>query len=324
MTDTFNAAVTDTASGILGKHRSVKKPWVTAEILDLCDKRRELKKKKNKNDAEGTTESRTVNQQIKKGMKKAKEDWIVEPCENIEDSLKKNTKRAYHLVKDLTSTKQERTKNIQDKSDTCLTENEDVLKRWTKYCSELYNYRATGDPEVLNVPPAINNDNHPILREEVEAAIKTLKKEKSAGVDNIPAEMIQAGGEDMISVLPSICNRIWQTGEWPTQWTQSLVITLPKKGHLQLCHNYRTISLISHPSKVMLKILLNRLKPEAEKIIAEEQAGFRPGRSTTEQIFNLRILCVRDTFNTNKIFTTSSLTSRRRSTGCGMKHSGPL
>ena len=100
---------------------------------------------------------RTVNRQIKKGMKKAKEDWIGEQCENIEDSLKKNnSKRAYHLVKDLTSTKQERTKTIQNKSGTCLTENEDVLKRWTEYCSELYNYRATGDPEVLNVPPATN------------------------------------------------------------------------------------------------------------------------------------------------------------------------
>ncbi|WP_295513888.1 reverse transcriptase family protein, partial [Thiolapillus sp.] len=74
-------------------------------------------------------------------------------------------------------------------------------------------------------------------------------------------------------------------------WTQSLVVTLPKKGNLQQCQNYRTISLISHPSKVMLKIILNRLKPQAEKIIAEEQAGFRAERSTTEQIFNLRILC---------------------------------
>ena len=76
-------------------------------------------------------------------------------------------------------------------------------------------------------------------------------------------------------------------------WTQSIVITLLKNGNLQLCQNYRTISRISHPSKVMLKIILNRLKPEVEKIIAEEQAGIRPGRNTTEQIFNLRILCER-------------------------------
>ena len=73
-------------------------------------------------------------------------------------------------------------------------------------------------------------------------------------------------------------------------WTQSLVITLPKKGNLQQCQNYRTINLISHPSKVMLKIILNRLKPKAE-IVAEEQAGFRAGMSTTEQIFILRIIC---------------------------------
>ena len=87
----------------------------------------------------------------------------------------------------------------------------------------------------------------------MEAAVKALKMGKSAGMDNIPAELIQAGGEATIDILT--CNKIWRTGEWPTTWTQSLVITLPKKGNLQLCQNYRTISLISHPSKVMLIIL---------------------------------------------------------------------
>ena len=113
---------------------------------------------------------------------------------------------------------------------------------------------------------------------------------KSAGVDTIPAELVQAGEESMIDILTTVCNKIWKTGELPTTWTQSLVITLPKKGNLQLCQNYRTISLISHSSKVVLKIILNRLQPQAEKIIVKEQAGFRAGRSTTEQIFNLRIL----------------------------------
>ena len=130
----------------------------------------------------------------------------------------------------------------------------------------------------------------PILRREVEAAVQSLKRGKSAGVDNIPAELVQAGGEDVITALTTICNKIWLTGEWPTPWTQSFVITLPKEGNMQQFQNYRTISLISHPSKAMLKIILNRLKLQTVKIIAEEQAGFRAERSTTEQSFSQRIL----------------------------------
>ena len=95
----------------------------------------------------------------------------------------------------------------------------------------------------------------------------------------------------MIDVLTEICNRILRAGEWHTPWTQSLIINLPKKGNLQLWQNYRTISLISYSRKVMLKVILNRVKLQAEEMSAKEQAGFRAGRSTTEQIFNLRTLC---------------------------------
>ena len=142
----------------------------------------------------------------------------------------------------------------------------------------------------LNCRQTDTEDDHPNLHREVEGAVQSLEKGKSTGVNNIPAELVQAGGEDVITTLTTICNKIWQTEEWPIPWNKSLVITLPKKGNLQQCQNYRTISLISHPSKVMLKIILNRLKPQVEKIINEEQAVFKAGKSTTEQIFNLRIL----------------------------------
>ena len=267
-----------------GKERRRKKPWVTKDVLDLCDERRDLKKKRY--EAEGAKEYREANRRIQKAVKKAKEDWIGAQCEEIETCLNKNnSKRAYQLVKDLTSEKQGRSSAIQDKSGKCLTEEKEILSRWTEYCSELYNFESCGYNTVLDCSQPPEEDLQPILREEVEIAVASLKKGKSAGVDNIPAELVQAGGETMIDVLTEICNRIWRTGEWPTPWTQSLIITLPKKGNLQLCQNYRTISLISHSSKVMLKVILNRLKPQAEKIIAEEQAGFRAGRSTTEQIF---------------------------------------
>ena len=72
---------------------------------------------------------------------------------------------------------------------------------------------TTGDPKVLDVPHSISNDSYPILQEEVEAAVKSLKKGKWAGVENIPEELVKAGGEAMIDMLLIICNKIWQTGE---------------------------------------------------------------------------------------------------------------
>ena len=150
-------------------------------------------------------------------MRKAKETWIEEQCQGIEENLQKNnSKKAHQLVKELTSSKHGRITTIQDKAGKCLTEEKGMLKRWTEYCSELYTHTKTGDHKVLNVPPPINNDSYPILQEEVEASVKSLKKGKSAGVDSIPSELVQAGGEAMIDKLLAICNRIWQTGEWPT------------------------------------------------------------------------------------------------------------
>ena len=153
-------------------------------------------------------------------MKKAKENWIGKQCREIKENLRKNNiKRAYQLVKDLTTVKQRKATTVQDRSEKCLTEERQILNRWTEYCSELYNYEANGDPSVLNCPQTDTEDDHPILRREVEAAVQSLKKGKSGGVDNILAELVQAGGEDVITALTTICNKIRQTGEWPTPWT---------------------------------------------------------------------------------------------------------
>ena len=128
------------------------------------------------------------------------------------------------------------------------------------------------------------------LRSEIEMAVKKLKNGKAAGFGNIQAELLKRGGDDVIEALHKICDSVWQSGVWPLQWTRSLIIPLPKKGDLRKCNNYRTISLISHPGKVLLTVINNRLKSRAEGILAEEQAGFRSGRSTVEQITNVRIL----------------------------------
>ena len=124
-------------------------------------------------------------------MKKAKEDWIREQCSEIEENLRKNnSKRAYKLVKDLTTVKQGKATTVQDCSGKCLTEERQILNQWTEYCSEPYNYKANEDPSVINCTQTDTEDDYPILRKEVEAAVQSLKKGKSAGVHNIPAELV--------------------------------------------------------------------------------------------------------------------------------------
>ena len=124
----------------------------------------------------------------------------------------------------------------------------------------------------------------PVLREEVAAVVRNLKAGKSPGVDKISSELLQDRGDSPTTVLAAIRQKIWETTELPKEWTQSLVIPLPKKGNLRQRQNYRTISSISHPSKIMLRFILNRLKAKAEELLTEEPAGFRPSRSTVEQI----------------------------------------
>ena len=292
ITESFNSAVEEIASEVLGKPRKKKKPWITDEILDLCDKRRELKPKRFDSDENKTNYSK-INRTIRKEMAKAEEQWIVEQCETIESEFKKgNSKEAYDTIKKITKIEQPRTSVIEDKEGNVITESSAVLDRWTEYCRELYNHKLNVNKEDLG--ETNKRENNPIetqiLRDEVEEAVKKMKNGKSPGVDNIPGELIKNGGKAMIDALTVICQRIWTTKEWPNKWTQSIMIPLPKKGNLKKCQNYRTISLISHASKVMLRIIMNRLKTKAEEILSEEQAGFRPGRSTVEQIFNIRIL----------------------------------
>ena len=81
---------------------------------------------------------------------------------------------------------------------------------------------------------------------------------------------------------------IWKKEEWPKDWCRAVFIPLPKKGNLKDCANYRTISLISHASKVLLKIIINRMKRKLDQEISSTQAGFREGRGTRDQIVNIR------------------------------------
>ena len=91
-------------------------------------------------------------------------------------------------------------------------------------------------------------------------ALGSITMNKATGVDGIPVELFQILKDDAVKVPHSICQQIWKTQQWPQDWKRSVFILIPKKGNAKECSNYRTIALISHTSKVILKILQARLQ----------------------------------------------------------------
>ena len=126
-----------------------------------------------------------------------------------------------------------------------------------------------------------------ILECEVNWALENITTNKASGRDGIPIELFQILKDDAVKVLHSICQQIWKTQQWPQDWKRSVFIPIPKKGNAKEYSNYRTIALISHASKVMLKILQARLRQYVNHEIPDVQAGFRKGRGTRDQIPNI-------------------------------------
>ena len=121
----------------------------------------------------------------------------------------------------------------------------------------------------------------------VKWALGSITTNKANGGDGIPAELFQILKDDAVKVLHSICQQIWKTQQWPQDWKKSVFIPIPKKGNAKKCSNYHTIALISHASKVMLKILQARLQQYMSHELPDVQAGFRKGRETRDPFANI-------------------------------------
>ena len=147
--------------------------------------------------------------------------------------------------------------SIKDQNGMDLREAEDIKKRWQENTEELYK-KDLHDPD--NHDGVITHLEPDILACEVKWALESITTNKARGGDGIPFELFQILEDDAVKVLHSICQHIWKTQQWPQDWKRSVFISIPKKGNAKECSNYCTIALISHASKVMLKILQARLQ----------------------------------------------------------------
>ena len=159
-----------------------------------------------------------------------------------------------------------------------------ILRRGGKNTQELQK-KGLNDPDNHN--GVITHLEPDILECEVKWALGSITIKKASGDDKIPAELLKILKDDAVKVLHSICQEIWKTQQRPQDWKRSVFIPIPKKGNAKECSKQHTIALISHASKVMLKILQARLQQYVNHELPDVQAGFRKGRGTRDQIANI-------------------------------------
>ena len=140
---------------------------------------------------------------------------------------------------------------------------------------------------LLYIDGAITHPEPNILECKVKWALGSITTNRASGDDGIPVELFQILKADAVKVLHSTCQKIWKTQQWPQDWKMSVFIAIPKEGNANKYSNYHTIALISHASKVMLKILQTRLQQYVNHELPDVQAGFRKGRGTRDQIANI-------------------------------------
>ena len=167
------------------------------------------------------------------------------------------TRDLFKKTRDTKGTLHAKVDLIKDRNGMDLTEAEDINKRWQEYTEELYK-KDLHNPD--NHDGMITHWEPDILECEVKWALESITTNKASGNDRIPVELFQTLKDDAVKVLHSICQQIWKTQQWPQTWKRSVFIPIPEKGTAKERSNYRTVALISHASKVMLKILQARLQ----------------------------------------------------------------
>ena len=210
-----------------------------------------------------------------------KKAFLSDKGKEIEESNRmRKTRDLFQKIRDTKGIFHAKMGTIKDRNGMDITEAEDI-KRQQEYTEEL-NKKGLHDPDSHD--GVITNLEPDILECKVKWTLGSITTNNASGSDRILVEPFQILKDDAVKVLHSICQQIWKTQQWPQDWKRSVFIPIPKKGNAKECH---TVVLISHASKVMLKILQARLQEYMNCELPDVQTGFRKGRGTRNQIANI-------------------------------------
>ena len=289
-------AFTSACDEVLGKQRRNYKSWLSEPTIKKIEQRKEIKQRINQ--ARTRAQKQRFQQQysekqkeVKKRCRQDKTDYIDNLAVSAEEAaVRGDMKTLYDLTKKLVGRKVETNKPVKGRDGRVLTKPDEQLERWKEHFSSLLNGAQVEDPPDIPAGEELNINTDPITVEEIKVALTKIKSGKAPGPDNIPPEALKADPDTTAKVMIDLLQSIWETEDIPEEWKKGLIVKLPKKGDLSDVQNWRGIQLLSLPSKVLTRIILKRIMTAIDKSLREEQAGFRAGRSCTDQIATLRII----------------------------------
>ena len=243
----FLRAITETAEEVVPRKMKVNKEWMTEEIMKRIDKRR--------NEKRDSDRYRELNKGVGIKCREEREKWWNERCAEIES----RPPTAHTQIKTLKRKTCSGFGYLKAKNGNFLMEEDDILQRWSEYIGDLF-HDTRGKQPVIHK----NIDGPPILESEICAAIKKAKLRKAPGPDVVNTEMLKV-------LVTDIANEICNKGEFPTDLSKSVFITLPKKTGAIECELHRTISLMSHVTKLILLVLLQRIRGALSPEMADVQ-----------------------------------------------------
>ena len=295
MNTNMERAYNETAKEVLGYKKRRTKPWISQEAWEMIDERKEIhlkieatRSERMKQVYRGTYKEK--DKAVKKQIRKDKRKWLDNRAEEAEEAATQHhMKTLYELTKVLSNQKPRQSIAIKDKEGKILTSSEDRRKRWKEHFSEILNRDEPQTPVTAEEEEEIEDiDTNPPTLAEIQNAIKRLKNGKAAGEDLIVAELLKADVSFTSKKIKHILDEVWKQERTPLRWKRGIIVKLPKKGDLKNCKNWRGITLLPVVSKVLGRIVIDRIRNGVDNKLRKEQAGYRTGRGTTDQVFVLR------------------------------------
>ncbi|KAK4309301.1 hypothetical protein Pmani_019063 [Petrolisthes manimaculis] len=289
--------VHETSETVLGFQARKHQDWFEDKI-DKVDEILEFRRKRYERSLAKATpgneeEFKKAKAMAQRKSRELKDEWWSEKARKLEEMAAcNNTKGFYNGLKEIYGLRANMISPIKNKEGTALiTENDKIIERWKEHFKDLLNIEGTIEEGILNNlqrEPVVPELDDEITKEELEKAISSMSDGKSPGLDGIPSEIYKHAGEQIKLKLLELFNICLYIGVVPQEFKDTLIVTIYKNGDKTNCGNYRGISLLCTAGKIFSKLLLNRLKTLAERVLPESQSGFRSNRSTQDMIFCIR------------------------------------